>query len=251
MSPANKTSSYENLEKQLLSIPLDRADWYLSYLNFIKNVSNSLKSDSKEFDSLRKKARNFFKEQLKAGKVRLSNHGPNLDKDRKQVDTIVIHHTSSPPRYQLDYLNAVHLLNIYAPYFANPTDEREKSLKGQPIWSGHFKNGQQVFWGYHWLVRMDGTFERLLEDKELGWHSGNWDINCRSVGICLDNDYEDQDPNDITLKLLAKHIAEHYSFVKPQDIIGHCEVRASTICPGQHFLKHWKPKLLKYYKEAL
>ena len=175
----------------------------------------------------------------------MASKGPNLDEQRQPVDTIVIHHTSNHPGYRLTYLNAVHLLNIYAPYFANPIDQQEKSLKGEPLWSGHFKDGKQVFWGYHWLMRMDGTPTRLLDDNQLGWHAGNWEINRRSVAICLDNDYEKQNPSDNILQKLAAHIKDHYPNVESQNIIGHCEAREGTICPGGHFLSEWKPKLLE------
>jgi N-acetyl-anhydromuramyl-L-alanine amidase AmpD len=146
-------------------------------------------------------------------------------------------------------MNAVQLLNVYAPYFANPTDKREKSLQGQPIWSNHFKNNKQVFYLYHWLMRMDGTFERLLDDDQIGWHAGNWDINKRSIGICLDNDYENQDPTDEVLRKLAHHIKQNYPQIKPKNVIGHREARDGTICPGQNFLTIWKPKLLRYLQD--
>lgn len=222
--------------------------WYFGYVEFMKNAQDTLGGGSEEFVKLRRHAREFFKRQLLAGEVNLANDGPNLDEQREPIDTIVIHHTSGEPGYDLDYMNAVQLTNIYAPYFANPTDERERGLKGRPIWSGHFLNGKPSFIGYHWLMRMDGSFERLLKDDELGWHAGNWEINKRSVAICLDNDYEKQDPTDEILQKLAGHIRAHYGFVKKENIIGHCEAREGTICPGTNFKRVWKKKLLSYLK---
>ncbi len=247
-----------------------RPDWYIEFLNYAKKVDEQFSSNRQEIDKRRYEYRQFFERALASGEVVLATTGSNLDKQRQPVDTVVIHHTSNKPGYRLGYLNAVHLLNIYAPYFANPTDEREKSLKGQALWSGHFYQGQQVFWGYHWLMRMDpvrnkireisadspkanrtsnrmnGSFDRLLSDDQIGWHAGNWQINKRSVAICLDNDYENKDPGDDILQKLAAHIKKYYPAIKAQNIIGHCEAKAGTTCPGSNFIKTWKPKLLQH-----
>lgn len=225
---------------------IERPDWYIGLLDYLKSAEQALGDESEEFVKLRRRVRQFFAEQLRANRVALGDSGPDFDAHRLPVDTIVIHHTSSPPGYTLDYLNSVHLLNIYAPYFVNPTITGEKDLKGKALWSGHFKDDKQVFWGYHWLMRMDGSFERLLEDNQLGWHAGNWGINCRSVALCLDNDYEKQDPADDILQKLATHIKKYYPDIKATNIIGHCEARQGTRCPGGNFLSNWKTKLLNY-----
>lgn len=219
-------------------------DWYLEFLDFFKNYGAGLEGEV--LNQFRCSCRQFFEQALQKDEVALASKGPNLDKQRQSVDTVVIHHTSNRPGYRLSYMNAVHLLNIYAPYFANPTDEREKSLEGKALWSGHFKNGEQIFYAYHWFMRMDGSFEKLLDDDKIGWHAGNWKVNRRSIGICLDNNYEEQDPTNDILQKLAAHIKKCYPNIESQDIIGHCEARSGTICPGTDFLSNWKVKLLNY-----
>ena len=210
----------------------------------MKKARDELGGDGDELAEWIKSVRQFVADKLAQGQVALATKGPDLDEQREPLDTVVIHHTSAAPGYDLNYLNAVHLLNIYTPYFCNPTDEREKDLKGQPIWSGHFWRERQVFWGYHWLMRMDGSFEHLLSDHQIGWHSGNWEINKRSVGICLDNDYNHQDPDAETLAKLGQFISSHYRGVKPERVFGHCEIKAGTTCPGTNFVTGWKPRLL-------
>ncbi|MDB5161126.1 MAG: hypothetical protein JWO96_506 [Candidatus Saccharibacteria bacterium] len=219
-------------------------DWYTELVPFAKETVASL--DRQGRDQFHKKIRHFFEEELLQGRVALADAGPNLDEQRKSIDTIVIHHTSADPGYRLSYMDAVQLLNIYAPYYMNPTVREERHLKGSSIWSNHTRDGKQTFLAYHWLMRMDGSFERLLPDESLGWHAGNWDINRRSVGICLDNDYEDKDPDDALLQKLAAHIKEHYPKVTPDKIVGHCECREGTICPGNNFIAGWKPKLIEF-----
>lgn len=226
--------------------------WYFDYIAFRDKVEKELGKDTQELKDLTHQLRDFFEASLLAGKVALASDGPNLDKERQQVDTIVIHHTSAEPGERVSYINTVQLLNIYAPYFANPTDPNEKFLKGQPLWSNHVRDGRPVFYSYHWLMRMDGSLERLLGDKELGWHAANWDINTRSVAICLDNDYEEQDPSKDVLQKLAAFIKHSYPNIEPDNVIGHKEAAKAagkdTICPGTNFLEVWKPKLIKYMK---
>lgn len=224
---------------------IKKPDWYMDFVPYVKEMHAILGKNGENIDKFNYIVRHFFEKALQAREVSLADKGPNLDEQREPVDTVVIHHTSNKPGYQLSYMNAVHLLNIYATYFYDPRDEREKDLKGQPIWSNHLRNGQPSFLAYHWLMRMDGNFEQLLDDSQIGWHAGNWDINKRSVAICLDNDYETQDPTDDILQKLAAHIKQYYPDIKPPNIIGHCEARSGTTCPGSNFLTVWKPKLIK------
>lgn len=216
----------------------------MEFIPYSKKVYEQLEEDSQKRSSFNKTVRQFFEKAFEDGRLALAADGPDLDEQRQAVDTIVIHHTSSNPGYSLSFMNMTHLLNIYAPYYYSPRDNRDKSLKGQPIWSSHFRAGKPSFLAYHWLMRMDGSFERLLDDNQIGWHSGNWDINTRSIAICLDNDYENQDPSDEILHRLAAHIKEHYPGV--DNTIGHCEARSGTICPGANFLDGWKNNLLSY-----
>lgn len=225
---------------------IQKPDWYFEYLEFQKSAKEMLDENSQEYEQLKNQIRDFFEQTLIDGKVALAADGPDLDRERLLVDTIVIHHTSDRPGYRLSRMNAVQLLNVYAPYFTNPTTEGEEQLKGQPIWSNHLEHGRPVFYLYHWLMRMDGSFERLLFDEQLGWHAANWEINRRSVAICLDNDYEKQDPSGDLLQKLAHFIVQHYPSVSIERIYGHKEVSKNpTLCPGGNFTDGWKNKLLE------
>jgi len=222
-------------------------DWYLKLYPELKALRKRRESTpTSEANTIKSEMRHFFETALLENKVALAKHGPNLDRERKPIDTIIIHHTSANPGYHLSYMNAVQLLNIYVPYFNNPSTSipGEARLKGAPLWSNHVRDGRQVFYVYHWLMRMDGSFERLLEDNELGWHAANWDINCRSVGICLDNDYDQRDPAPEVLRKLAGFIAERYPKISHDRIFGHREVsQHPTTCPGKNFVNSWKREL--------
>lgn len=189
----------------------------------------------------RKAARNavygFFEPLLGSGKVLLGIAGKDWDAERKSVDTVVIHHTKGESGITWQRLDAMHLLRLYAKSYLSPTTE--KDIEGLPVWSNHFRieNGKRrmVFYAYHWLVRTDGTVERLLNDNEIGWQAGNWYINCRSVGICLDGDFERSAPPAAMIEGARKIIREHYAHVDSECIIPHREANPKTTCPGVWF----------------
>jgi hypothetical protein len=148
-------------------------------------------------------------------------------------------------------LSAVELVRLYAPQYAGsgPTYDAHKNILHEPIYSGHFRDGVQVFWPYHWIVRTDGTVERLLEDDEIGWQAGKWEVNCKSVAIVFDNDYDDSEPSQAELQAVARLIKGEYPQVPKEGIIGHCEVNLKTTCPSNNFLskdthKGWKENLV-------
>jgi hypothetical protein len=145
-------------------------------------------------------------------------------------------------------LSAIELIRLYAPYFMNP-EEADMEIKGKPIFSGHVREGRQVFFPYHWIIRKDGSRERLLFDNETGWQSGNWDVNCRSIAIVFDGDYENSKPSGKELESAATLIREEYGFVRKENIVGHGEINPKTTCPSSIFLKNngksgWKEDLL-------
>jgi len=118
-----------------------------------------------------------------------------------------------------------------------------RHVSGEPVWSGHFRLGEMVFFAYHWLIRPDGTVERLLEDTAIGWHAGNWAVNTSSVGIALSGDYETNTPPYVQIEATARIIREHYPGVAQGSIAGHREVAGGVTCPGAYFLHGWKQTL--------
>jgi hypothetical protein len=221
-------------------------DWYLRIGDEIKAVMDEARAekDEQRAAAIKDAVRNYFIDRIKQGRLPLATEGPNFDVDRRPIDTVVIHHTSNNQPYSLEKLNVVHMLNLYVPWFTNPNDNYPQ-VKGQALWSNHVRDGQPVFWAYHWLVRRDGEAVRLLEDQEIGWHAGDWEVNARSVAICLDNDYENGEPSTAELAAVAKIIHQHYPQIKPDQVIGHCEVNPQSTSPGKTFLSSWKAKLLE------
>ncbi len=220
--------------------------WYLRLVPEFKKLATLRESDVDLYETTKEKVYDFFEEHLLKSTVALGSSGRNWDIERKPIDTAIIHHTSNPSGLRNSRLSAIELVRLYAPYYASPT---EKEVVGQPIWSNHLRNGTQVFYPYHWMIRTDGTTERLLMDEETGWHAGKWEINCRSIGICFDGDYENNKPSNAMLSAAAS-IIKSYNSVSKDRIFGHCEIKPSTTCPSTLFLtssdqKGWKEDLLK------
>lgn len=226
---------------------IHRDDWYLKLLPDYKRLSKRVENDVDLKAALKEQAYAFFERHLIAGDLALGESGPNWDEERRDIDTVVIHHTANPSGMRVSRLNAMHLLRLYASHYIYPS-KADRYIKGQPIWSGHFgESGQQVFYSYHWLVREDGTVERLLEDGEIGWQAGEWDINTRSVAICLDGDYRMTDPPRKMLAAVSKLLSKHYPQVGSDRVLGHGEVNPKTDCPGGNF-QSWRNQLVKETK---
>jgi hypothetical protein len=219
--------------------------WYMEVPLVMKKMAKIRTVNEKE----KERTYSFFEKQLLLGNVSLGEKGKDFDAERKEIDTIVIHHTHGDSEMTKERLSAMELLRLYAPFFANPTYEGDKEIKGQPIFSGHFRQGKQVFYPYHWIIRKDGTAEQLLFDNEIGWHAGNWEVNCRSVAIVFDNNYENSVPSKIELDAVVKLIKEKYSNILKDRIFGHREINVKTTCPSNLFLSEegkngWKEGLL-------
>ena len=239
-----------DLQSQWTSL-LPSPSWYLTVIPQLQQWMRTLTTEEPSIQRIAKvRLYDYFETKLRECNIGLGSGG-GMDDERRPIDTIVIHHTSNPPGMSEERLSAIELIRLYAPYFLDPKSEKDRDLKGRPIRSGHVRNGQQVFWPYHWIIRTGGRVERLLNDSEIGWHAGDWDINCRSVGIVFDNDYEWGSPGLLELEAAMRTIVECYGFVSPNRILGHQEVTSKTTCPSRFFLRRhgmrgWKDDLQRY-----
>lgn len=225
---------------------IKKPDWYFELVPEFKKLAKLYDENREAYEKLKEQVYDFFEEKLKSNEIALGTEGENWDIERKEIDTVVLHHTSNPSGLKETRLSAIELVRLYAPFYFAPYPKENLKVKGQTIWSNHLRNGKQVFWPYHWSIKKDGSVERLLEDSEIGWQAGVWEVNCRSVGICLDGDFENNRPSDLMLRAVAKIIKENYPNTK---IVGHNEINLKTTCPSKLFLstddkKGWKEDLL-------
>lgn len=168
----------------------------------------------------------------------------NWEAEAKDVDVVVIHHTAGKPGMTWEALSKIERSRLYDPRFRST--ETDPDLRGLSVQSGHFRivSGRKVehFCPYHWIVRADGTAERLLWDDERGWHAGNWDVNCRSIGIAFDGDFSAAEPPKPMLQTCARLLRAYATNTRGivPTLIAHKEVpkpsnpdeKVATECPG-------------------
>ena len=235
------------LDEQFWREALTKPDWYLRIEKDFKRLEALAEEKEGQIGEKEVKAEAYVlvEEALRNNTLPLAPKGENLDRERQPIDTIVIHHTKNEPGMSLERLNAMQLLRLYGGQYAHPKDARLDNVQpGDPIWSNHFYNGEQIFWAYHWFIRNDGKAEHILKDEYIGWHSGNWDVNIRSIAICVDDNLKDKQPDYMVIEKIAEIIKQNYPDIKPQNIIGHCVVNPKTKCPGHLFNQKWRAKLL-------
>ena len=98
-------------------------------------------------------------------------------------------------------------------------------------------NGNHI--AYHYLINKDGDIANTRPIEEIGYHCGNWSMNKRSVGICLEWDFRvwEEAPTKAQLKTLERILALLDKGQRIKAVLGHRDVRA-TECPGYNLYKH-------------
>lgn len=139
--------------------------------------------------------------------------------DRKAaIDTIMIHCTATPPQREVSRaeLDSWHRAENFEPY----VDAK----------------GNKTYAGYHLLVHLDGSYERLRPDDQRGQHCSQSNMNNRAVSICyvggVDNNNKPCDTRTEaqkkTLLTLVRTMRARYP--KAQ-IVGHRDYAAKA-CPS-------------------
>lgn len=223
---------------------LRRPDWYNQLEEELTRFIFPVVHDDPGLKEWRQEVYNLVGEMLERGEIPLATTGPDLDSQRRSIDTIIIHHTEDDAQMPLATLSAIGLLRQYSFQYLQD-DVLGRPVRGEAVWSGHFRSGSMVFFAYHWLIYPNGMVERLLEDRAIGWHAGNWEINTRSIGLALAGNYEHAVPPVEQLVAAAHVIRRYYSSILPEQVLGHREVRTGLTCPGAFFLKDWKQTLLE------
>jgi hypothetical protein len=120
----------------------------------------------------------------------------------KVLEYIVIHHTASTAKETVEQIHNFHINN-----------------NG---WAGI---------GYHFYIRKDGTIYKGRDEKYAGAHCV--DYNSISLGICLEGNFEIEQPTDNQLKSLTEllqYLKNKYGNVQ---VVGHRDLNA-TACPGKN-----------------
>lgn len=190
------------------------------------------------------------------------------DADRRPFTTIVIHHSATGNDTTADQIEEIQKDRLYAPRYRS--ESKSPFVKGLPVHSGHVINGKERFIGYHHLVYSDGKVTTELSSlvkikntwhiDHVGWHAGNWVVNCSSVAICLVGDFTKEivdpktkkhlgfeEPTDAQLRATAGLIVHYRTFNPKATVTSHGD-HAKTECPGKTW-PSWKKKLQALYGE--
>ncbi len=190
----------------------------------------------------------------------------NWEAEKQQLgiptDTIVVHHYALKGRVEdvtPESHSALEYERIYKATW--PSLSSDPDVRNLPIQSGHIRDGKQVYYTYHCLIFPDGLIIHLLNDDlehperfEVGWHCANWDINNRSLAICIVDDLEHKGPTLAALEALARLVREYVERFKkagvPEDqvkIYGHNDVKKGgpTSCPGSWFFLGGRAGVIK------
>lgn len=240
-------SLFDLIDRDFFLRKLQEPLWYRDIVPEFKRLrekTEPLKDEEKS--KIKDELYQFFEDLYKADKIFFGNEEGIWDTERKEIKKIIIHHTSQKPGMTPERLSAIEIIRLYAPFYFSPVNDGGIA-KDKPISSGHIRNGKQVFWPYHWIVREDGTSERLLNDNEVGWQAGNWEVNCESIAIVFDDDLENKEPTEAQIKGAAEIIRNNYPRVLAENVLGHMEVNPESVSPSKLFLGEngWKKKLLK------
>ena len=132
-------------------------------------------------------------------------------RDVQDIDTIVIHHTVSPPDRTIDSI---------AQYHVNSND-----------WPGI---------GYHYVINGIGEIFQTNHLNTVSYHVG--DHNDDTIGIALQGDFTDNPPTDEQLKSTKQLIIHLRGLLTGTDVKPHRELTA-TQCPG-NTVDQWFDSLL-------
>lgn len=140
-------------------------------------------------------------------------------KRQAPIDTLMIHCTATPPGREVSVaeLDRWHKASNFEPY----TDPKTKV---------------KTYAGYHLLVHLDGSYERIRPDDQRGQHCPQSNMNNRAISICyvggvdkynnpLDTRTEAQKR---TLLTLVRTMKARYPGIK---VVGHRDFAAKA-CPS-------------------
>lgn len=109
--------------------------------------------------------------------------------------------------------------------------------------NGNYFKNNVVETSAHYFVD-DTTVVRSVADKNIAWHAGDWDINCRSIGIEIAGSTTECTGKTLeNVILLAQRLMKKYN-IKKDKVIRHYDANGK-ICPGFWCGSSAKDKLWK------
>lgn len=175
------------------------------------------------------------------------------DTERRPLKRLIIHHSVTTADASPEEIEG-YTRRLYTGRYsldAQAAGGNDPYVKGLPIHSAHVVDGKERFISYHHLVYPDGRvtteLQPVINIKDewwvdmVGWHVGQWTINCESLGICLVGNYTASDPPEKATAALACLIA-YYKTLSPSLVVEPHKQYRATECPGNTW-DSWRKKL--------
>lgn len=128
---------------------------------------------------------------------------------------IIIHHTASS-------------------YAGNPDQFQATNNYHKGKWGEAVKSSLGYYGGYHYEIAADGKIGQFRKDNEVGAHTSQDNMNYQSIGICLDGDFDKEDPTPqqiVALIGLIKQKKTQYN-IDNQHIFPHRRFATYKSCWG-------------------
>lgn len=112
-------------------------------------------------------------------------------------------------------------------------------------------DGPYPYIAYHDMMAKNGFILHTVDYKFIKYHASNYEANSRYIGICLDGNYQKEEPTPEMAEQLARYIAARQKEFEVNIFVrGHDEVAdssAPTACPGSKIGSHssgWLKKVI-------
>jgi hypothetical protein len=103
---------YQFIDPEYYLSQFKEVDWYLKLRPEIERL---LFEDAQK--EAKEKLYQITAEALRLNRIKLGSSGEDWDEERKNIDTVVIHHTSTRSDLSLVKLSAMGLLRLYCPRY--------------------------------------------------------------------------------------------------------------------------------------
>jgi N-acetyl-anhydromuramyl-L-alanine amidase AmpD len=154
-----------------------------------------------------------------------------------EKDMIIIHHTAVSYDKNPNQFEATN----------NYHKTRNFGTTSSPAYPHASKLGFYV--QYHYMIEKDGKVIKCADESEIKWHASNYDINKRSIGLCMTGNFDIEYPTKEQLRSLNSLILEIKTRHNIKDIEPHRAYAPYKSCPGKLISKEMIDSLEDFTKE--
>ena len=134
-------------------------------------------------------------------------------------------------------------------------DKAEKSFNENHKSRGFPKSELGWYIGYHWIIFSDGSLKRYRNDDEVGAHCKEGEINFKSIGICLEGNFDYELPTDAQKQALLKLITEIQTKyrIPNEKVVPHRKYATYKSCWGKmlpdDIMNYLRPPIIVHWSD--